>query len=60
MPVYTVNVTLRLSEVSERRAYHRIERLLDAGRIRKCGIEHIDSEVTDTEPDELDPEDTEQ
>lgn len=56
MPLYTVQVTLRLEANTQHKAYGYIDRLLARGDAKRVGIEHVDSKVVDIASDEP-PED---
>ena len=49
MPLYTVLVTVKISADDPREAYTFIRHAID--NAKKADIEHMDSEVVETEPD---------
>ena len=50
MPVYTINVTLEVTEDSIQWAYRAIQKALERAKLAE--IRWIDSDVTDTRPDD--------
>jgi len=52
MPTYTVLVTVKLHGENQHEAYEYIRHAID--NAKKADIEHMDSEVVETEPDDED------